>query len=76
LRRVVIEDVLIRVGEFIYRVDFVVVKTENMVNTASQVLVILERPFMATVSALINCRNGMIRLSFGNMTLELNIFIL
>jgi len=36
--------------------------------------VILGCPFLVTAIALINCRNGMMRLSFGNMTLELNIF--
>ena len=45
-----------------------------MSNAASQVPVILRRPFLATANALINCRNGMIRLYFGNMTVELNIF--
>ncbi|XP_073260293.1 uncharacterized protein [Populus alba] len=32
------------------------------------------RPFLATSNALINCRNGLMKLSFGNMTLEMNIF--
>ncbi|XP_073304121.1 uncharacterized protein [Primulina huaijiensis] len=32
------------------------------------------RPFLATSNALINCRNGIMKLSFGNMTLELNVF--
>ena len=36
--------------------------------------VILGRPFLATSNALINCRNGLMKLSFGNMTLEMNIF--
>ena len=29
---------------------------------------------MATLNAIINCRNGVMQLKFGNMTLELNIF--
>ena len=29
---------------------------------------------MATSNAIINCRNGVMQLTFGNMTLELNIF--
>ncbi|RVW41822.1 hypothetical protein CK203_108411 [Vitis vinifera] len=33
-----------------------------------------ERPFLATSNAIINCRNGLMQLTFGNMTLELNIF--
>ena len=74
LRRGIIEDVLIRVGEFIYPVDFVVIDTENVSNLSSQVPVILGCPFLATANALINHRNGMMRLSFDNMTIELNIF--
>ena len=35
---------------------------------------ILGRPFLATSNALINCRSGILKFSFGNMTLELNIF--
>ena len=36
--------------------------------------IILGRPFLATSNALINCRNGLMKLFFGNMTLEMNIF--
>lgn len=70
----IVEDVLIKVGEFIYLVDLVVLKTESVVNSETQIPVILGRPFLATSNALINCRNGMLKLSFGNMIVELNIF--
>ena len=69
LPRGIVEDVLIRVGEFIYPVDFVVIETEKLPNISSQVPVILGRYFLTTANALINCKNGMMRLSFGNMTL-------
>ena len=36
--------------------------------------IILGRPFLATTNAIIKFRNGVIQLTFGNMTLELNIF--
>jgi hypothetical protein len=36
--------------------------------------VILGRPFLAMANALINCRTGVMKISFGNMTVELNIF--
>jgi len=72
--RRIVEDVLIRVGEFIYPMDFIVIETEKVSNLASQVPVILGHPFLATASALINCRNGVMRMSFGNMTIELNMF--
>ena len=35
--------------------------------------IILRRPFLATANAIINFRNGVMQLTFGNMTLELNI---
>ncbi|RVW80058.1 hypothetical protein CK203_055796 [Vitis vinifera] len=41
---------------------------------ANYVPIILGRPFLATSNAIINCRNGLMQLTFGNMTLELNIF--
>jgi len=51
-----------------------VIETEKVSNLASQVPVIIRRPFLAATNALINCRNGMMRLFFSNMTMELNIF--
>jgi len=56
LPRGTVEDVLIRMSEFIYCVDFVVIETKKVAN------------------ALINYRNDLMRLSFDNMMLELNIF--
>jgi hypothetical protein len=44
------------------------------VETCNPIPVILGRPFLATSNALINCRNELMKLSFGNMTLEMNIF--
>ena len=69
-----IEDVLIQVDRFYYPVDFVVLDTEPVVVGPSHVPIILGRPFLATSNAIINCRNGVMQLTFGNMTLELNIF--
>ena len=69
-----IEDVLIQVDKFYYPVDFVVLDTEPVAVGANHVPIILERPFLATLNAIINCRNGVMQLTFGNMTLELNIF--
>ncbi|RVW66629.1 Retrovirus-related Pol polyprotein from transposon 297 [Vitis vinifera] len=55
-------------------VDFVVLDTDPIVKEANYVPIILGRPFLATSNAIINCRNGLMQLTFGNMTLELNIF--
>ena len=69
-----IEDVLIQVDRFYYPVDFVVLNTEPVAVGANHVPIILRRPFLTTSNAIINCRNGVMQLTFGNMTLELNIF--
>ena len=47
LSRDIIKDVLIRLGEFIYPVNFIVIEIENVSNVASQVPMILGRPFLA-----------------------------
>ena len=69
-----IEDVLIQVDRFYYPMDFVVLDTELVAVGPNHVPIILGRPFLATSNAIINCRNGVMKLTFGNMTLELNIF--
>ena len=69
-----IEDVLIQVDRFYYPVDFFVLDTEPVAVGPNHVPIILGRPFLATSNAIINCRNGVMQLTFGNMTLELNIF--
>ena len=70
----IVEDVLIKVDKFYYPIDFVVLDTERIANEPNHVPIILGRPFLATANAIINCRNGVMKLTFGNMTLELNIF--
>ena len=70
----IVEDVLVKVDNFYYPVDFVVLDTEPMAESTHQVHIILGRPFLATDNAIINCRNGVMHLTFGNMTLEHNIF--
>ena len=70
----IVEDVLVKVEKFYYLVDFVVLDTEPIASGPNHVPNILGRPFLATFNAIINCRNGVMLLTFGNMTLELNIF--
>ena len=72
----IVEDVLVKVDNFYYPVDFVVLDTEPMAESTHKVPIILGRPFLAITNAIINCRNGVMQLTFGNMTLELNIFYL
>ncbi|RVW34756.1 hypothetical protein CK203_101295 [Vitis vinifera] len=63
--RGVIEDVLVQVDNFYYPVDFVVLDTDPTVKEANLVPIILGRPFLATSNAIINCRNGLMQLTFG-----------
>jgi hypothetical protein len=72
--RGIIEDVLVKVDKFYFPIDFVVLDTEPVQNVGIHIPVILGRPFLATANALINCRTGVMKISFGNMTVELNIF--
>jgi len=71
--REIIKDVLVQVDKFFYPVDFIVLDTQH-VEACNSFPVILGRLFLSTSNALINCRNGLMKLSFGNMTLEMNIF--
>ncbi|GFZ12729.1 hypothetical protein Acr_23g0011140 [Actinidia rufa] len=59
-----------------YPVDFIVLDTQPVDCESSKchIPVILGRPFLATANAVIHCRHGLLKLSFGNMTLETNIF--
>ncbi|RVW61760.1 hypothetical protein CK203_064865 [Vitis vinifera] len=72
--RGMIEDVLVQVDKFYYPMDFVVLDTDLITKGTNYIPIILGRPFLATSNAIINCRNGVMQLTFGNMTLELNIF--
>ena len=68
------EDVLIQVDKFYYPVDFIILDIEPVAVGTNYVPIILGRPFLSTSNAIINCKNGVMQLTFGNMTLELNIF--
>ena len=72
--RGIVKDVLVQVDKFYFPVDFVVLNTQPVVNQGTQFPVILGRPFLAIVNAIIHCRGGLMTLSFGNMTVNLNIF--
>lgn len=72
--RGIVEDVLVQIDKFFYSVDFVVLDVHLTSPLSFQAPVILGRPSLATSNALINCISGVLKLSFGNMTLELNIF--
>jgi hypothetical protein len=55
-------------------VDFIVLDTKPIPNPKTLIPVILGLPFLATANACINCRTGVMEISFGNMKVRLNIF--
>ena len=65
-----------QVDKFYYPADFVVLDTDPSAKGTNSVPIILGRLFLATSNASINWRNGIMQLSFGNMTMELNVFYL
>ena len=69
-----VEDVLIKIKNFIFPVDFIILEIEPVSNPEGHISVILGRPFLAIVNAKINCRNRLMKLSFENMTIELSVF--
>ncbi|XP_071714659.1 uncharacterized protein [Rutidosis leptorrhynchoides] len=71
--RGMLENVIVKVEDFYYPVDFIVMDIETTFRE-TQPTIILGRPFLATIDALINCRTWVIDISFGNKRSRINIF--
>ena len=65
----IIEDVLVKVGKFVFPVDFIILDMEE----DSQVPLFLGRPFLATGAALINMQKGILTLRVGEETADFNL---
>ena len=65
----VIEDVLVKVGKFIFPVDFIILDMEE----DSQVPLLLGRPFLATGAALIDMQKGVLTLRVGEEAADFNL---
>ena len=65
----VLEDVLVKVGKFIFLVDFVIMKMEE----DTQVPLLQGRPFLATGAALIDVQKGELTLRVGNEAVHFNL---
>ncbi|RVW63899.1 hypothetical protein CK203_055679 [Vitis vinifera] len=72
----VVEKALLDLGASVNLLPYSVYKQLGLgeLKPTSITLSLADRPFLATSNAIINCRNGLMQLTFGNMTLELNIF--
>ena len=66
----VLEDVLVKVGKFIFPMDFVIMKMEE----DTQVPLLLGRPFLATGAALIDVQKGELTLRVGNEAVHFNLY--
>ena len=64
-----IEDVLVKVGKFIFPTDFIILDMEE----DSQVPLLLGRPFLATGAALIDMQKGILTLRVGEETADFNL---
>ncbi|GJZ58748.1 putative nucleotidyltransferase, ribonuclease H [Tanacetum coccineum] len=71
--RGILEDVIVKVDDFYYPVDFFVMDIESPYKDV-QPTIILGRPFLATIDASINCQNGAMDIAFSNKKLRLNVF--
>jgi hypothetical protein len=69
-----LEDVLVRVENFTFPADFIVFETNPARQRPSKHSIILGRPFLATASASINCRNGLMTLRSGDKIVNLNVY--
>ena len=58
---------MVQIGEFVYLVDFIVLDIDTGHDTRLATVVLLGRPFLATVDAVIHCRSGMLEIKFRNL---------
>ena len=65
----VIEDVLVKVGKFVFPVNFIIMDIEE----DSQVPLLLGRPFLATGVALIDMQKGVLTLRVGEEAADFNL---
>ena len=65
----ILKDVLIKVGKFIFPVDFVVIDMEE----DKQVLLILGKPFLSIGAALIDVKKGELTLRVGKEEVHFNL---
>ncbi|XP_022042382.1 uncharacterized protein LOC110945050 [Helianthus annuus] len=73
LPRGIVREVIVRVEEFYFPVDFLVLDYVSA-DQVNQPNIILGRPFLATAHAQIDCRTGTVDMTFGNRKVRLNVF--
>jgi hypothetical protein len=72
--RGMVRDVIVKIEDFYYPVDFLVLDYAYVSKT-EQPTVIMGRPFLNTAHAIIDCRHGTVDMTFGNRKMRLfNVF--
>ncbi|XP_057741364.1 uncharacterized protein LOC130960018 [Arachis stenosperma] len=66
----IVENLLVKVGEFIFPADFVILDTEEEGNNS----IILGRPFLATARAIIDVEKGEMTFRVHNEQMVINVF--
>src|SRR5215470_1975403 len=68
----VLEDVLVKVDELIFPVDFYILEMEGE-SSASRALIILGRPFLRTAGTKIDVKAGTLSMEFGDDMVHFNL---
>jgi len=69
-KRGIIEDVLVKVGKFIFPIDFIILNIEE----DNEIPILLDQPFLATGGALIDVKKGELRLRVNEEEVIFNVF--
>ncbi|XP_076949643.1 uncharacterized protein LOC143622349 [Bidens hawaiensis] len=73
LPRGIVQNVIMKVEDFYYPVDFLVLDYSTG-DSSQQQNVILGQPFLNTAHAIIDCRHDTVDMAFGNRKMRLNVF--
>lgn len=65
----ILEDAPIKIGNFVILVDFVVLDMDEN----PRILILLGRPFLATVGAILDVKNHKLSLAFGEDKIEFDL---
>ncbi|XP_042059267.1 uncharacterized protein LOC121803702 [Salvia splendens] len=69
----ILEDVIVKVNNFLYLADFFVIKMTEPAAKESSGVLLGKRPFLSTASTIIDARNGTISLDFNEEKFTFNI---
>ena len=69
-----VEDVMVKVGDFCFPADFIVLDVSPGPEALQRTPIILGRPFLATSSAVMDCKTGKVQLSVGEDKMEVEVY--